>query len=132
VSDYTELKLTPLLKTALIGLAGYASLSFTPSITFFRSNYALPQRSQFSPLAARSLGAWFFLCTCLRFGAWYFWAEKGWYDTGMLSLGVPLIHYTIEKVVWGSVTGKQVALAYAIDGVGLVWMAVERGGIVGM
>lgn len=89
-------------------------------------------RTQFSPLAARSLGAWFFLCTLLRFGAWYFWGEKGWYDTGMLSLAVPLLHYTVEKLVWGSVTWGQVGAAFGIDGLGLVWMLVKRGEVLGI
>lgn len=44
---------------------------------------------------------------------------------------MPLMHYTIERVVWGSVTVKQVVLAYSIDGVGLVWMLVVRGEVLG-
>ncbi|OAK98893.1 hypothetical protein IQ06DRAFT_349535 [Phaeosphaeriaceae sp. SRC1lsM3a] len=82
--------------TALIGVFGYASLSLFSSTTSIRANYMPSHRTQFSPLAARSLGAWFFLCTLLRFGAWYFWGEKGWYDTAVLALAflvVTLRHY---------------------------------------
>lgn len=68
----------------------------------------------------------------LRFGAWHFWQEKGWYDAGMVSLAVPLWHYTVEKVAFGSVEWKQLYLAYAIDGFGLAWMWVKRGEVLGV
>lgn len=96
-----------------------------------RTNYAVSHRPQFNALAARSLGAWFFLCMILRYGAWHFWGEKGWYDACMVSLAVPLWHYAVEKAVFRSVGWRQVFLAYSIDGVGLVWMAVKRGEVVG-
>ena len=50
----------------------------------------------------------------------------------MVSLGVPLFHYTVEKVMFGSVEWKQVFMAFAIDGVGLGWMWVVRGEVLGV
>ncbi|KAF2450825.1 hypothetical protein P171DRAFT_439399 [Karstenula rhodostoma CBS 690.94] len=119
-----------ILFTAFIGVAGYISLTFSPSA--IRANYTPTHRPHFTTLAARSLGAWFFLCGILRFGGWYYWGERGWYDACMVSLAVPLWHYTVERVAFGSVGLKQVFLAYAIDGGVLVWMWLSRGRVVGL
>lgn len=116
-------------KTASVGLFGYLSLNFDPAN--FRQNYTLDVRSQFTHLAARSLGAWFFLCMLLRCGAWHFWGEQGWYDACMVSLAVPLWHYSIEKLIWDSVEWKQVLAAYAVDGCGLLWMLIRRKEVLG-
>ena len=125
-----SLHLTNPPQTALIGLFGYFSLNLSPAT--IRTNYTPTHRPQFTSLAARSLGAWFFLCAILRLGAWHFWGEKGWYDAGMVSLGVPLFHYTVEKLVFRSVEWKQIFMAFAIDGVGLGWMWVVRGEVLGV
>ncbi|KAF1973747.1 hypothetical protein BU23DRAFT_129592 [Bimuria novae-zelandiae CBS 107.79] len=116
--------------TSLLGLLGYISLNLSPAA--IRDNYTPSHRARFTPLAARSLGAWFFLCMVLRCGAWVFWGEKGWYDTCMVSLAVPLMHYTVEKAVFGSVGWRQVFLAYGIDGGGLVWMWMVRREVLGL
>ncbi|KAK7186896.1 hypothetical protein DPSP01_007084 [Paraphaeosphaeria sporulosa] len=119
-----------ILFTAFIGVAGYISLVFSPSA--IRANYTPTHRPHFTALAARSLGAWFFLCGILRFGAWYYWGEKGWYDACMVSLAVPLWHYGVERVVFGSVELSQVSVAYAIDGGVLAAMWMSRDGVIRM
>lgn len=122
-------QLGSLVKTAIVGLFGYVTLNFAPAN--IRANYKSSHHPQFTPLAARSLGAWFFLCMILRYGAWRFWGEKGWYDACMVSLAVPLWHYTVEKAIFGSVEWKQICMAYVIDGTGLVYMLVKREHILG-
>jgi hypothetical protein len=49
----------------------------------------------------------------------------------MISLAVPLWHYSIEKLIWDSVEWKQVFMAYAIDGCGLLWMLIARNEVLG-
>jgi hypothetical protein len=49
----------------------------------------------------------------------------------MVSLTVPLWHYSIEKLIWDSVEWKQIFLAYAIDGSGLLWMLIARKEVLG-
>jgi len=100
------------------------TLNFNPGE--IRKNYMPAYQAQFTPLAARSLGAWFLLSAVVRYGAWHYWGERGWYDAGMASLAVPLWHYAVEAVGWGSITWKQILLAYGIDGFGLVWMFFAR------
>lgn len=89
-------------------------------------------QKQFTPLAARSLGAWFLLCAVARYGAWHNWGERGWYDACMVSLALPLWHYGVETVGWGSVTWSQIFMAYAIDGSGFVWMWMARKSVLGL
>ena len=115
------------LQTAVIVTFGWLSLNFNPAE--IRKNYMPAYQTEFSPLAARSVGAWFLLSAIVRYGAWRHWGEKGWYDAGMASLALPLWHYSVEAVWWGSVTWKQIFLAYSIDGIGLVWMYAARGSV---
>ncbi|KAF2259891.1 hypothetical protein CC78DRAFT_536733 [Lojkania enalia] len=124
--DYTTLKYF-ILFTAVIAFYAYFTLLLYPP--FIRKNYTSSYQPQFSNLAARSLGAWFLLSAVTRAGAWYFWAERGWYDACMVSLAVPLWHYGIEHLVFGSVTWGQILMAYGIDGGGLVWMMAVRKGV---
>ncbi len=49
----------------------------------------------------------------------------------MVSLAVPLWHYSIEKLIWASVEWKQIFLAYVIDGSGLLWMLIARKEVLG-
>jgi hypothetical protein len=50
----------------------------------------------------------------------------------MLSLALPIWHYSLEKAVWGTVSGRQVLLAWVLDGVGLVWMLRSRSEVLGL
>ncbi|KAL5113331.1 ergosterol biosynthesis protein [Pleosporales sp. CAS-2024a] len=118
------------LSTAILGFVGHTSTLVSPST--FGSNFTPKHRPSFTPLAARSLGAWFLTCSILRFGAWFYWGEKGWYDVGMLSLVLPIWHYSLEKAVWGSVKWKQLGLAWGLDGLGLIWMLKSRADVLGL
>jgi hypothetical protein len=100
-------------------------------------NYLPAHQSSLSPLLARSTGVWFLLSGLIRLGAFLTWGKvesgfRGWYDAALLSLVVPLWHYGIERVVWGTVSNRQLMLAYGIDGVGSLWMWWVRGEVMGL
>ncbi|KPI40155.1 uncharacterized protein AB675_11583 [Cyphellophora attinorum] len=91
--------------TSILVLGGYLSLLFSPAN--IRKNYT-PGRFQkeFSDLAARSVGAWFLTCSLVRMGCFLNWGNfeggfVGWYDANLVTLAVPVWHYTLEKLVWG-------------------------------
>lgn len=120
-----------ILFTAILMFLAYYSLLTDPAT--IRSNYATSFQKDFTPLTARSLGAWFLLSGLVRLGAWLTWDNpaagfQGWYDACLVSLVVPLWHYTLEAVVRGTVpvVGTQMVSVYVIDGVGAAWMWTTR------
>lgn len=122
-------------QTALLTFLGYLSLNLSPST--IRANYTPRYHTQFSDLAARSVGAWFLISTLIRFGCWWTWGDleagfRGWYDAMLLTLVVPVWHYSVEKVVWGTPTGRSMVVPYLVDGVGGVWLWWVRGEVLGL
>lgn len=123
----------------------YISLLFPPSSSptaphpLLLPSYNPPFHAQLTPLTARSISAWFLLSGLIRLGAFVTWGDltsgfQGWYDAALLSLVVPLWHYGVVEggvVGFGSVSGRQLAVAFGIDGLGSLWMWWVRGDVLG-
>lgn len=123
-----------LLTTIAPMVLGYFALQTDPSN--IRSNYKPPFQKEFTPLAARNLSAWFLLSGLLRLGAWWTWGNdaagfRGWYDACLVSLAVPVFHYSLELIIRGSipVVGPQTVGTTIFDVIGSIWMWKVRDSI---
>lgn len=129
-SDHRYLRYC-LLGTAVLMALGYHSLQTDPSN--IRFNYEPSYQKEFTPLAARNLSAWFLLSGLLRLAACWTWGDnaagfRGWYDACLMSLVVPIFHYSLEVFIRGSipVMGRQTVGTALFDIVGSVWMWTVR------